>query len=109
MFAGIGRCEIACMIPEDSVNSSGNLCCIDYIRASFARLETRTKESNACASVRDCNPEREMKVKTKLRLCLDARPPSWGLQHRPAYPFVIGSRLSTIVRTRKMVSYTCAG
>ena len=32
----------------------------------FTRLETRTKESNCCASVWDRNPRREMKVKVNF-------------------------------------------
>jgi hypothetical protein len=78
-----------------------------FIWTLFTRLETRTKESNCCASVRDCNPRREMKVKASL-LAEVSRYVSY-LQHRPALSFVQGPRKSITVRTRKMVSYTCAG
>ena len=43
---------IACMIPEYVKVFSDTVGASLYIRVSSARLETRTKECNACASVR---------------------------------------------------------
>jgi hypothetical protein len=71
---------------------------------SSTRLETRTKESNMCASVRESNPEREMKVKALSR----------GGRVKPHHrPTMIlrkkGLSVSIHVGTRKMVNYARVG
>jgi hypothetical protein len=76
-----------------------------HIHLLFARLETRTKECNVCASVMKVIQNAKWKwtrnfISIGVYFEWNAAPPSFS--------FVSSMRNSTVVATRKMVSYTCA-
>ena len=69
------------------------------------RLETRTKESNICASIRVANPNAQWKwFLSWTRLRSDP----FGVHDRPMVPSVNYESYSMSVRTRKMVNYAWA-
>ena len=104
-----GTCVFACKFPDCAkvltICSSYHL----YKWDLLTRLETRTKECNACASIW-CIETSNAKWKCRQRyLCSGAQPCSLWFQHRSVSSFVRDSKHSMTDTTRKMVSYTCAG
>ncbi|KAL6095407.1 prdx3 [Pungitius sinensis] len=76
------------------------------------RLETRTKESNACASQRArCEtPWRNESEGRRAPAEVGSRPPAGRAHHRPVSPAASGRwSVSACDRTRKMVNYAWAG